>query len=77
MNIIKFYFNLLFQEMTKWNNQMIKLIDMVTHQINCETYIIHWWIWGNRPLITTMIWFWSECDGDHMLNTRDEEVWCF
>jgi len=31
---------------------------------------------GNLPLITSMIRFWNEKDEDHMLNKRDEKVWC-
>jgi len=34
MNVVKFYPNILFHEMTKWNNQMIKLIYVTTHQMN-------------------------------------------
>jgi len=42
-------------------------------QMNGETYIIFWWIEGNLPQMTSMIRFWNEGYGEHMLN---EEVWC-
>jgi len=32
-----------------------------------ETYITPWWIGGNLLLMTNMIRFLSECNGDHML----------